>query len=173
MTDSLDPIFVTVAMAEILLGQNLTSEARRVIDKLSKSHGDDPRVSALIARASAMLESREPVSTEPKGLDAVSIDAAGAAIKISWELTESGLEMARIKARYSGRSVLRLFSAVPGPRGVRTSMQDIEISKSSAELELVGLARPAVHVAAVGFLSNTGEFVPLAQSGAVEAGPCG
>jgi hypothetical protein len=171
VTENLDPIFVTIAMAEILLGQNLVGEARRVIDRLSQSQGKDPRVTALLERIEAVSKQKEPISVEPKGEDYVTIETDGTALKIRWEMTGAGLAIAQKKARYSGQSVLRLFSAVPGPRGVRTSTQDIEVVPKAAELELNGLPRPAVYVAAVGFLSNAGEFVPLAQSRTLEVAP--
>jgi len=47
---------------------------------------------------------------------------------------------------------------------VRTSTLDIEAGLLAARLDLPGLPRPAVYVAAVGFLANTGEFLPLART---------
>ncbi|MCP4606701.1 MAG: hypothetical protein GY847_40370 [Proteobacteria bacterium] len=166
MTDhqAKDPFFVTAAMAEILISQNLAEEARRVTDQLSEREGESPRVIALYERLDEMSKQIDPIPAEPRGRDSVTVAIEGKTLKVGWEITEDGLALARRKVRYSGHSVLRLFSAVPGPRGVRTSTQDIELELSAASLDLNGLPHPAVHVAAVGFLGNTGEFVPLARS---------
>ena len=171
VADKPDKIYVTIAMAEILLGQSLVDEAGRVVEKLRAQHGNDERVKALCERIEAMSKQAEPVAVEPAGKDSVKLSLEGKSIRARWEVTDNGLALAKNKARYSGHSVLRLFSAVPGPRGVRTSFQDIEVSANSAQMELKGLPCPAVHVAAVGYLSNTGEFVPLAESDIIEVGP--
>lgn len=153
-------------MAEILLRQNLVDEARLVVEKLLTEDPDNPRVTALADRIENVTGCRtvSQIPVSPKNTDIVSIQEFESSIRIEWGLTEEGLTLAKRKVRYSGRNVLRLFSAVPGPRGVRTSTQDLEIAHMTARLDLSGLPQPAVHVAAVGFLANTGEFVPLAQS---------
>jgi hypothetical protein len=167
-----DEVFATPAMADILLGQNLIDEARRVIERLHLADPANPRVVCLEQRLEE-LQSRplaEQLVLRPSGADSVSIEMAGKAVRVFFEITDEGIALARRKAQYSGTSVLRLFTAAPGPRGVRISMRDEEIRHPSGRIDLPGLPRPAVHVAAVGFLANTGEFVPLAQSKPLSVG---
>ena len=168
MTDSSDQgtIFVTVAMAEILLNQNLTDDARTVIDELLHREPDNPRVAALKKRLEEIpgYGSLEEVPMAPADKDTIMLETRNQTVRIEWTATEKGLALARRRVRYSGKTLVRLFSAVRGPRGVRTATRDLAISHLTARLDLNGLPRPAVHVAAVGFLANTGEFVPLARS---------
>ena len=94
-------------------------------------------------------------------MDRVALEVKEDSVWVVWEVTEAGLEMAKRRAKYSGRTIVRVFRAATGPRGVRTSSQDIEANLDAARIELLGLPRHSVCVAAVGFLSNTGQFVPL------------
>ncbi len=151
-------------MAEILIRQNLLVKAQSVIDRLCEREGQTPQVASLYQRLKEKSKQAGAVPTEPKGRDSVALEPLDQTLQIEWEITEDGIALARRRARYSGKNILRIFSAVPGPRGVRTSIQDIEVSLLAAKLYLNGLPQPAVYVAAVGFLANTGEFVPLARS---------
>ncbi len=158
-------------MAEILINQHLVDEARQVLDELRSRSTDNKRIDTLSKRIDDLSAQTEPVPSEPRGEDAVRVTLSDEAIQLMWELTGDGLDLARAYARYSGRNIVRLFSAVPGPRGVRTLSRDIDIKHAAATLVLHGLPRPAVHVAAVGFLANTGLFVPLAQSEPLAVAP--
>jgi hypothetical protein len=158
------PEFVTVAMAEILLDQALVEEARKVIEELRTARGDDPKVLGLVERLEATGRPAEPIPVTPLGRDRSSLTEHNGVLTAEWELTEGGLALARRRARYSGVRIIRLFSAAPGPRGVRSATRDTEVALLAGRLELRGLPRPAVHVLAVGFLSHTGQFVPLARS---------
>lgn len=158
-----EPLYVTVAMAEILLSQNLATESARVIGKLQKEN-NSPKVQALAQRLTELNHTPEPVPLEPANRDAIQLSCEGRTLTIRWEMTKESLAMAKRVVRYSGHKVVRIFSAVPGPRGVRTWTRDITLSHLAARLDLRGLPNPAVHVAAVGYLCNTGQFVPLARS---------
>jgi len=158
------PEFVTVAMAEILLNQNLVDEARAVVEQLRARKEDDPKLAGLVARLATIGRNADPVPLTPSGSDRALLVLREGTLEAEWELTEEGLALARRRARYSGVRVLRLFTAASGPRGVRSTTRDVEIDLPAARLELHGLPAPAVHVLAVGFLSHTGEFVPLARS---------
>ncbi len=151
-------------MAQILIDQNLFDEARHVIEQLRARDGDDPRIAALGLRLEQISEPADPVPVDTLGEDDVTVAIEGEALRVAWEITEDGLAMAKRRVRYSGKNIIRLFAAVPGPRGVRTSTLDIEAGLFAARLDLPGLPRPAVYVAAVGFLANTGEFLPLSRT---------
>ena len=163
-----DLVFATVSMAEILLAQNLISETEEVVRQLQKSDPMNPRVIALAERLKQVKGppvEQQPVT--PVGADTTTLLAGSNVVVLKWELTQNGLDLAKRRARYSGRSIARLFTASPGPRGVRTMTRDIEIEHPAAQVALRGLPQPAVHVAAAGFLANTGMFVPLARSDAL------
>ncbi len=169
--DNHSNIFVTTAMAEILLNQNMLAEARKIIEQLIENEPENPRHIALGQRLKAMVNhgERDPIPTTPKGSDFVSLSGGEKTLHVAWEVMDESVALAKRKARYAGQCIVRLFSAVPGPRGVRKSTKDITINPGAARIELTGLPFPAVHVAAVGFLSNTGEFVPLAESETIVA----
>lgn len=158
--------FATVSMAEILLTQNLVEQSRRVLARLPQSARSDPRVVALRQRLEEIgtRVTLDQIPLPPAGRDSVRLEFAERAMRLEFELTADGLALAKRKARFGGRNVLRLFTAHMGPRGVRTTTRDIELQHLCARLELLGTPRPAVHVAAVGYLAHTGEFVPLARS---------
>ncbi len=160
-------MYATVSMAEILLSQNLAAEAEKVILVLQKRLPGDPRVTALAER---LAEMRRPPAADtapslsPTGFDRIALENASPGIGIEWELTESGLAMAKRAVRYSGRPVIRLFTAAAGRRGVRTGIRDIDIHALFGRTVLAGMPRPAVHTAAVGYLANTGVFISCSQS---------
>jgi hypothetical protein len=159
--------FATVTMAEILLGQDMIAEAAEVIDRLVDERGDDARVVELLERIrerSAQGEVSQD-SIARKMVDHIEIESRDGVLRISFELTDQGLAMARRKVRYSGHSIVRLFTASTGPRGVRKNTRDIEILHPAAQFDIHGLPRSSVHVAAIGFLGRNGAFVPLARSG--------
>jgi len=174
MTDSLDARtpFTTAAMAEILLGQELVREAAEIIEQLKRAHPEDPRVRSLEERLFERLSRGETVQTPipEEGVDRVFLAVERGALAATWELSDEGLAIAKRKVRYSGHAVVRLFTAAVGPRGVRKAIVDLEIKHKAGRMELGGLVRPAVHVAAVGFLGRNGAFVPLARSSPA-AGP--
>jgi hypothetical protein len=164
--DNQNEIFVTTAMAEILLNQHMLAEARRIIEQLLENEPENPRHVALNHRLHAMVHhgEREPKPIPSSDRDFVILKRRSDTLQMEWELKEESIALAQRKARYAGQNVVRLFSAVPGPRGVRTSTRDITIGVGAAHVEMTGLPCPAVHVAAAGFLSKTGEFIPLAES---------
>ncbi len=164
--DEQEALFVTVSMAEILLDQELVVDAGKVIEQLLEKAPANPRILALDQRLKDILKQGPLVQVPiaPKDSNSVTIEKNDTLLKLEWEVTENGLAFAKRVVRYSGQTILRLFSAVPGPRGVRTSTRDIELDHLSAEMSLLGLPYPGVFVAAVGYLGNTGEFVPLAHS---------
>jgi hypothetical protein len=164
--DNQNEIFVTTAMAEILLNQHMLTEARRVIEQLLENEPENPRHIALEHRLQAMVRhgEREPKPIPSRDQDFIALKLSPNTLQMDWELKEESIALAQRKARYGGQNVVRLFSAVSGPRGVRTSTRDIAIGVGAAHIEITGLPCPAVHVAAAGFLSKTGEFVPLAES---------
>lgn len=159
--------FATVTMAEILLGQDMIAEATEVIERLVDEYGDDARVKELLERIRERSIQGE-VSQDlipKKGIDRIEIESRDGVLSISFELTDQGLAIARRKVRYSGHSIVRLFTASTGLRGVRKNTRDIEILHPAAQLDIHGLPRSSVHVAAIGFLGRNGAFVPLARSG--------
>jgi hypothetical protein len=164
--DNQSTIFVTTAMAEILLHQNMLAEAGRIIEQLLEKEPENPRHIALGQRLKAMANhgEQEPTPMALKERDFVTLKLGKKTLHLAWEVKEKSVALAKRKARYAGHCIVRLFSAVPGPRGVRTSTKDMAVDPGAAQIEWTGLPRPAVHVAAVGFLSKTGEFVPLAES---------
>jgi hypothetical protein len=153
-------------MAEILLAQDLWKEAAEVVGALLSRQPIDPRVPDLARR----LELRSAQGdVEQRPVDARGGDRAGllrteSGLRLTWELTDDGLALARRVARYSGVSIVRLFTAITGPRGVRTGRRDIEVDLRAGQIELIGVPRSAVCVAAAGFLARSGVFVPLARS---------
>lgn len=162
----IDNLFATVSMAEIFLSQNLVEQARRVLVRLPEKTHPEPRVAALRERLDEIGNrvTLDQVAQSDEGQDRVALAFTDRALRIDFELTDEGVALAKRKARFAGRRVLRLFTAHMGPRGVRTTTRDIDLQHSCARLELLGTPRPAVHVAAVGYLANTGEFVPLSSS---------
>lgn len=166
-------VFVTASMAEILLSQNLVPETEAVIRQLQKSDPGNPRVQALAERLRQIKESPtvEQKTLSAAARDEISLRSEQAELAIRWGLTPEGLRLARAHARYSGRSIVRLFTAAPGPRGVRTGTRDTALQHDAGEMTIRGLPRPAVHVAAVGYLANTGLFVPLARSASLKVMP--
>lgn len=164
--------FTTVAMAEILLVQDLIQEASTVIDGLEKKHPNDPRVAALRMRMRERMGKGEAIQTpvEPRGLDRLVLNLVDQGIVMEWELTDDSLALAKRKVRYSGVSIVRLFTAAVGPRGVRTTSRDFEVISSVAQLMVSGIPFPAVHTAAIGFLGHSGLFVPMARSPLVVSG---
>lgn len=159
-------LFATSQMAEILIEQNLMDEARALIDLMIEKDPTDPRVVSIARRLDEIGAGRdvEQIPAEPTGNTFVSLVESDNALRVSWEVAEQRLTIAKNKVGYSGRAVLRLFSAVFRPRGVRKAFRDIELNHMAASLKLTGLPKPALHLAAVGFLGNTGEFVPVARS---------
>ncbi len=160
----------TPALAEILLDQGLLAEARKMLDRLERERPGDERVQRLVKRLAEREIAGEP-SQEPRkgnGCDAASLVAVGRDLEVLWELTEEGLELARRAARCSGSPVVRLLTVANGPRGVRKNIRDIVLQHRSGRLLLAGLPRPAIHVAAAGFLAKSGAFVPLATSAPTE-----
>ncbi|MBN2525920.1 MAG: hypothetical protein JXR76_05955 [Deltaproteobacteria bacterium] len=158
--------FTTVAMAEILMVQDLVKEASEVIAKLEKQHPGDERVEALRIRMSQKmglgLKSQAPVP--PRGRDRIELSFLNDALHIEWELTKDGLDLAKRTVRYSGQTIIRLFSAAPGPRGVRTSIKDLFLEMEIGQQDISGTQMGAVHTAAVGFLGRNGAFVPMARA---------
>lgn len=161
-------------MAEILLSQNLLEQARRVVEELIATDPKNPRIPELARRIEELAQrsGHETVPLEPIGKDSIYLELSGGSVRVYWELTERGLVLARNKAIYSGTPIVRLFTAALGPRGVRTGSRDHEIDKLCARRDFFGMPRPAAHVAAVGFLANTGEFVPMAQSSVLKVTEC-
>jgi len=166
VSDAPGPTFHTVTMAEILLGQDLITEAAEVLEQLEQENAEDPRVRKLgirIAdRQKAGISDQHPI--KESGADMVSLELNERAILITWELTDDGLALAKRRVRFSGNQILRLFTASGGPRGVRKSTRDFELTHRAAIMSLDGAPTPSVHVAAVGFLGLNGAFVPLASS---------
>lgn len=164
--DSSDVPFTTVAMAEILMIQDLIKEASEVIERLELLHPDDERVKALRQRMSQKmglgLKSQTPVP--PQNSDRIALQFNDDLLQIEWELTPEGLDLAKRTVRYSGHSIVRLFSAAPGPRGVRTSVRDLFLELEVGRQEVCGTVRDAVHTAAVGFLGRNGAFIPMARA---------
>jgi hypothetical protein len=162
----IDEPFATVTLAQILLGQDLLDEARQMIEQLERRRPDDPRVAALAARARRRLEQGEieQRSAASEGRDRIALALAEGALEISWELTDAGAALGRRIVRYSGHEVVRLFTALAGPRGVRRHSRDIELDHRAGRLELFGVPRGGVFVAALGFRGLNGVFVPLATS---------
>lgn len=161
-----DVPFTTVAMAEILMVQDLVKEASEVIARLEDQHPGDERVHALRKRMSERMclgvSTQNPVPAT--GVDRIALFFKEDTLHLEWELTPSGLELAKRVVRYSGQSIIRLFTAAPGPRGVRTTIRDIELERSLGGQEISGTPSGAVHTAAVGFLGRNGAFVPMARS---------
>jgi hypothetical protein len=153
-------------MAEILLLQDQLDEAQTVIETLEQRSPQDPRVVALRARLDRRRGIGDPVQSAvaPTGVDQISLAPVDGVLRIDWELTPDGLDLARRRVRYSGRTVIRLFTAAPGPRGVRTTVRDIEAQIPTGAMNLAGTPGWAVHTAAVGFLGHNGEFVPMARA---------
>lgn len=160
-------------MAEILLAQDLWEEAGAVVDALMRREPIDPRVPELKRRLDQRARQGEieqrPV--DPAGVDRVALELVGGRLRLTWELTREGLELARRAVRYSGREIVRLFTAIAGPRGVRTGTRDLELSLPAGRIELLGVPLAAVYVAAVGYLGLNGVFVPLARSETVGGTP--
>jgi hypothetical protein len=161
-----DLVFVTVSMAEILLSQNLVTETEKVVLQLQKSDPENPKVIELAKRLQSVKGSPvdDQIPADPRGRDDVKVTYREAALHLAWELTDEGVAVARARARYSGSRIVRLLTASPGHRGVRTMIRDIHIRPSAGRIALRGLPAPAVYVAAVGYLANTGLFVPMARS---------
>ena len=161
-------MFATAAMAEILLAQGLLDEARAAIDEAAGQTPDDPRIAQLRSRLALLVavgEDGGQRSEKPRGMDRIDLlEDEGGTVTVHWEITDDGRELARRRARFSGVDILRLFTAAPGPRGVRTTTRDTALEFPTGNLKMVGLPGPATHVCAIGFLANTGEFVPLARS---------
>jgi hypothetical protein len=153
-------------MAEILLAQDLWQEAAAVVETLLERDQVDPRVAELerrLAQRSSHGEiEQQPVA--PAGVDRVVLELADERLRLTWELTPEGVELARRAVRYSGREIVRLFTAIAGPRGVRTGTRDVELSLPAGRVELLGVPLRAVYVAAVGYLGLSGVFLPLARS---------
>jgi len=162
----IDAPFATVTLAQILLGQDLLDEAERMVEQLLARRLDDPRVVALAARVRRRREQGEIVQRPdtPRGTDRIALELDGDALRIGWELTAAGGALARRAVRYSGHEVVRLFTALAGPRGVRRNSRDLELDHRAGRLEPFGVPRGAVFVAAVGFRGLNGAFVPLATS---------
>ena len=160
------PHFVTISMGEILLAQNMLSETRKVVAHLLEREPDNPRVQALSKRLHEVEtgEMSKQMQIPREGIDRVLLAAKENAVNIVFEVTEKGMAIAKKTARYSGRAVVRIFTAAPGPRGVRTVSRDIDVEAGAGAIPIFGMQRPAVHVASVGYLANTGTFVSLAQT---------
>ncbi len=165
--------FVTVSMADILLDQQLVDQAAEIIKQLKEKAPLNKRVVALEKRLLEIIEQGPQVQLPlaPTDSNWVTLIKEATSLEIKWEITENGLASAKRMVRYSGHNILRLFSAVPGQRGVRKSTRDIELDHLAARMVLSGLPYPGVFVAAVGFLGNTGEFVPLAHSESLVVAP--
>lgn len=165
--------FETVAMAQILLDQNLLEEAAEMIARLASVGSEDPRTGILLARlremSGTLVEQRRAEAR--RGIDFVELRRDEVDLEATWELTDEGLAIARRRVRFSGTPILRLFTAAAGPRGVRKTYNDLELEELMASRPLPGLPRPAVHVAAVGFLGRNGAFVPLASCAPVSTDP--
>lgn len=159
-------IFATVSMAEILLAQNMLLETRMVVEELLKSDPHNPRIIALFDRLQEVEKGElpKPVALAEMGMERIELSQDNRAMKIAFEITEKGMTIAKRSARYMGRPVVRIFTASPGPRGVRTVTRDIDVSIGAAAFNLFGMQRPAVHVAAVGYLANTGVFVAMSRT---------
>jgi len=158
--------FATVTLAEILLGQDLLTEALKMIETLERQRPDDPRVAALADRARRRFDQGELEQRAVEGgaVDRVVLEIVDGALRVRWELTPAGRELGRRVVRYSGHDVVRLFTALAGPRGVRRHSRDVELEHPAGRLDLFGVPRGAVFVAAVGFRGLNGLFVPLATS---------
>lgn len=161
---------VTPAMAEILLDQGLLAEARELLGRLDRERPGDGRIPRLLERLAELEGAGESVQEplEGAGRDSVALASPGRDLELRWELTRPGLDLARRTARYSGTTVVRLLTVTSGPRGTRKTTRDIALRHPCGRVLLPGLPRPAVHVAAAGFLARSGVFVPLATSDPLE-----
>ena len=160
----------TVALAGILLDQGLLPEAREMLDRLARKRPGDERIPHLLERLSELEGSGEQAQEpmEGGGTDTVALAVRGRDLELRWELTEAGLALAGRTARCSGAPVVRLLTVNTGPRGARKTWRDIALLHPCGRLLLCGLPRPAVHVAAAGFLARSGVFVPLTTSAPAE-----
>lgn len=167
--ERLSPLFATVAMAEILLAQDLWRDAAAVVESLLEREPSNPRVIDLRRRLELRATKDEIVEipVAAKGEDRVDLRIVDGGLQVTWELTDRGLEVAKNVVRYSGRRNVRVFTALAGPRGVRTGIRDMEIGLGTGQISLVGVPLSAVYVAAVGYLGKNGVFVPLARSQAI------
>jgi hypothetical protein len=112
----------------------------------------------------------EQAQVTAAGEDRVILELDDQGLQVTWELTADGLAIARRAVRYSGRPIVRLFTAVAGPRGVRTGTRDIELDLEAGQIALPDVPLPAVYTAAVGFLGQNGAFLPLSRSATVGGG---
>jgi hypothetical protein len=158
--------FATVSMAEILLAQDLWKEAAEVVEVLAARELVDPRLHELKRRIEqrSLRGELEQRPVDAAGRDRIALALTDAGLGLTWELTDAGLALARRSVRYSGVTIVRLFTAVAGPRGVRTGTRDIEVELPAGELDLLGVPSSAVYVAAAGYLGRNGVFAPLARS---------
>ncbi|MBN2802157.1 MAG: tetratricopeptide repeat protein [Deltaproteobacteria bacterium] len=158
--------FVTVAMAEILLTQNQLDKAEEMINTLYKISPDDERVILLKERLALKKSSDNEVFNKntPLEKDSVALSLNSDSLLVDFELTDEGLAIAKRAVRYSGRAILRLFTAAPGPRGVRTSIRDFELTETCASFKVAGIPQKGVFAASVGFLGHSGLFVPMARA---------
>lgn len=165
--------FATPEMAEILLRQGLVDRALAVIARLSEESPGDPRVERLAELAGARSASGEieQVEERPAGVDRVSLELVEGGIRVSWEITDAGIEAAGRRVRCSGRAAVRLLTVAPGERGVRRRVTDIPAAHRCGRVDLPAVPGAAVHVAAVGFLGRNGAFAPAAHSEPLEAAP--
>jgi hypothetical protein len=171
MSSSKQPAFITVAMAEILLVQNQLKEAAGMIKELEQRFPDDQRVQRLKQRLQQRERSGDLVQTSEvqTGKDSVVLKLDSSLLNIRWELTPESLALAKKQVRYSGKNILRLFTASPGPRGVRTAVQDFVLNYDCASMTVSGIPAMAVFAAAVGFLGHSGLFVPVGQAAPVSS----
>jgi hypothetical protein len=166
-------MYTTAAMAEILLSQDMLRDAEAVIATLEKEHPGDQRVQLLRQRLNDRQGGGEPVQRpeEPMGTDRLTMALDRTQLQVSWELSDDGLALARRQVRYSGQTILRLFIAQPGPRGVRTLTRDFDLAHHCGSCTFSGMPALAAFTAAIGFLGRNGHFVPMARAVPVVAVP--
>ncbi len=166
MNKNSEGTFITVAMAEILLSQNQMSKAAKMIKLLHKRNPFDARVEALKERLAKKKDTDEQIQKQvgATGKDRLELHLFPDNITVLFELTNNSLDIAKREVRYSGKAILRLFTAAPGPRGVRTTLKDFELEYNCASFKIAGLPKYAVYACSAGFLGHSGLYIPMIRA---------
>ena len=161
------PRLATVTMASIFAEQGLETEAAQLCRAVLARKPHEPRASRLLRRLERS-EAAGRLLPAGQGGSHVALWWQGPTVLFAaWQVEREPGDIDGRAARLAGAGatrVLRLFSAWRDATGVRQQVRDEPVDGLRGQMFLEEVPAGATHRAAVGWLGETGNFLPLCSS---------